>query len=89
MKKMRKVGTPNVDSKDIVKSFFLEIDDKKDNNCPCWVCKEQNDKIKNIQRQNSRYREYYCFFTIIEVVLKENELKIYPKKKLKKSKNKN
>lgn len=53
MKKIRKVGTSNVDSKDIVKNFFWEIDDKNDNNCLCWVCKEQIDKVKNVQRQNS------------------------------------
>ena len=53
MKKIRRMRTPNLNNKNIVKNFFWEIDDKNDNNCLCWVCKEQIDKVKNVQRQNS------------------------------------
>jgi hypothetical protein len=52
MKKIKKLGTPNVDSKDTYKKFTFETEEEY-NNCPCWVCKERIDIMRNIQRENS------------------------------------
>lgn len=50
MKKIRRVGTPSLDSNNIDKNFLKETDDE---NCNCWRCEEQKDKKKIIKRQNS------------------------------------
>jgi hypothetical protein len=47
----KRYANPNFDNKDNDKKFILKSDEDN-KNCPCWVCKEQIDKIKNIQRQN-------------------------------------
>ena len=53
MKKIRKVRIPNSNNKTMNKNFLCEPDENKENNCSCWVCKEQKiDKVKNVRRQN-------------------------------------
>lgn len=49
---MKIKGISNKNNKDNYKKFLNETEEEG-NNCPCWVCKEQRDIMKNIQRQNS------------------------------------
>ena len=49
--KKREYKNPNFNNKNLDKKFIGETND--DENCNCWVCEAQKNKMKNVKRENS------------------------------------